>query len=80
MDEGVPEDWASESLLAARAAYQIPGTDERLKSGQKLGDDFQAIHLPVVRRQLAQAGMRLAWVLNEAFDPNPSASSRRAAK
>jgi nuclease S1 len=58
---------ATESLLAARAAYQLPGTDKRMKSGQKLGDEYQAIHLPVARRRLAQVGMRLAWVLNEAF-------------
>jgi nuclease S1 len=64
---GAVEDWATESLLAARAAYQIPGTDKRLKSGQKLGDEYQATHLPVVRRRLAQAGIRLAWALNEAF-------------
>ena len=53
--------------LAARAAYQIPGTDKRMKSGQKLGEGYQAIHLPVGRRRLAQGGMRLATVLNEAF-------------
>jgi nuclease S1 len=62
---GKPEDWATESLLAARAAYQIPGTDKRMKSGQKLGEEYQALHLPVVRQRLAQAGMRLARVLNE---------------
>jgi hypothetical protein len=64
---GTVEDWATESLLAARAAYQVPGTDKRVKSGQKLGDDYQAVHLPVVRKRLAQAGMRLAWVLNVAL-------------
>jgi len=48
---GTVEDWATESLLAAREAYLIPGTDKRLKSGQKLGDDYQAKHLPVNRRR-----------------------------
>jgi hypothetical protein len=64
---GTVEDWATESLIAAREAYQLPGTDKRLKSGQKLGDEYQAKHLPVVRRRLCQAGLRLAMVLNEAF-------------
>jgi hypothetical protein len=31
---GRPENWATESLLAAREAYLIPGTDKRLRSGQ----------------------------------------------
>jgi hypothetical protein len=35
---GAVEDWATESLLAARQAYQVPETGVRLKSGQKLGD------------------------------------------
>ena len=61
---GNPEDWATKSPLAARAAYQVAGTDKRMKSGQKLGEDYQALHLPVVGKRLAQAGLRLAMVLN----------------
>ena len=34
--KGTVEDWATESLLAARQAYQVPETGKRLKSGQKL--------------------------------------------
>jgi len=67
VDGGAVEDWATESLSAAREAYLIPGTGKRLKSGQKLGEEYQAKHLPVVRRRLCQAGLRLAMVLNEAF-------------
>ena len=66
--KGTVEEWATESLLAARDAYVVPGTDQRIKSGQKLSDEYLARHLPVVRRRLSQAGVRLAWVLNEAFD------------
>jgi hypothetical protein len=66
---GTPEDWATESLLAAREAYQDPQTGQRIKSGTKLGDAYQAKNLPVARQRLAQAGMRLAMVLNEAFKP-----------
>jgi hypothetical protein len=61
------EDWATESLLAAREAYQVPETGRRVKSGTKLGDAYQAKNLPVARKRLAQAAMRLAMVLNEAF-------------
>jgi hypothetical protein len=61
------EDWATESLFLARAAYVIPGTDQRIKSGQKLGKDYYDKHLPVVRLQLCRAGLRLAKILNEAF-------------
>jgi hypothetical protein len=64
---GTVEDWATESLLAAREAYRVPETGERLKSGQKLSDAYLKANLPVVRRRLYQAGVRLAMVLNDAF-------------
>jgi hypothetical protein len=38
-----------------------------IKAGAKLADDYQARSLPVVRRRLYQAGVRLAMVLNEVF-------------
>jgi hypothetical protein len=62
---GTAEDWATASLLAARAAYQAPGVKGRIKSGAKLGDAYMEANLPVVRGQLAKAGVRLARVLNE---------------
>ena len=64
---GTVEDWATESLLLARAAYLVPETGKRLKSGQKLGDAYLNTHLPVVRKRLYQASIRLALVLNEVF-------------
>jgi hypothetical protein len=64
---GTVEDWATESLELARAAYVVPETGKRLKSGQKLADVYLNIHLPVVRRRLYQASIRLALVLNEVF-------------
>jgi hypothetical protein len=42
---GSVEDWATESLLAAREAYQDPKTDERMKPGAKPADDYQACSL-----------------------------------
>ncbi len=65
--KGTVEEWATESLLAARQAYQVPETGKRLKPGQKLAGAYLEANLPVVRRRLYQAGVRLAWVLNEAF-------------
>ena len=65
--KGTVEDWATESLLLARAAYQVPETGKRLKAGQKLGDAYLNTHLPVVRKRLYQASIRLAMVLNETF-------------
>ncbi len=56
------EDWATESLSAAREAYLIPGTDKRLRSGQKLGEEYQAKHLPIVHRRLCQPRLRLSSV------------------
>ena len=66
--KGTVEEWATESLLAARSAYLIPETGQRMKSGQKLGDAYQTASLPIVQRRLTQAGVRLAMVLNEAFE------------
>ncbi len=50
--KGTVEDWATESLLAARQAYHVPETGRRLKSGQKLGDAYVEANMPAVRRRL----------------------------
>jgi hypothetical protein len=65
--KGTVEDWTTESRLAAREAYQDPATGQRMKSGAKLRDDYQERSLPVAKRRLYQAGMRLARVLNGAL-------------
>jgi len=64
---GAVEDWATESLRAARGAYQATGLDRELKRGEKLGDAYQDANLPVARKRLAQSGARLASLLNETF-------------
>ena len=61
------EDWATESLLAAREAYVDPQTGQRIKSGAKLGLDYHNKNIPVVKERMYRAGIRLAMVLNEAF-------------
>ncbi len=64
---GTVEDWATESLLAAREAYVDPATGQRIKSDDKLGLDYHNKNLPVVKERMYLAAMRLAKVLNECF-------------
>jgi hypothetical protein len=66
---GTVEDWATASLLAARAAHQDPATGRRITPGTKLGAAYQEANLPVVKRRLYQPAARLAWVLKEVFQP-----------
>ena len=47
------------------AAIQV--NEQRIKPGAKLAGDHEEKSLPVVRRRLYLAGVRLADVLNEAF-------------
>ena len=51
--------------MAAREAYQDPRSGQRIKPGVKLADDYQARSLPVAKRRLDPAGVRLAMVLND---------------
>jgi hypothetical protein len=58
-----PVDWATGSLkLAYSNAYAIP------KDG-KLGDEYYGRNISVVNQRLAIAGLRLAAVLNDLYDP-----------
>ena len=66
--KGTVEDSATESLLSARHAYQVPDTGLRLDRAQTRGESYQAASLPVLHRRLSQASLRPAMVLNEAFD------------
>jgi S1/P1 Nuclease len=68
LPKGTVEDWARESLPAAREAYEDPTTNKRIKPGARLGDAYQERSLPVVRQRLYRAGVRLAGVLNECFE------------
>jgi hypothetical protein len=45
---GSVEDWATESLLDARGAYQDPATGQRIRPGARLADAYQAANLPTV--------------------------------
>jgi len=65
---GTVEDWATESLLAAREAYEDSATGQRIKPGAKLALDYHNKNIPVVKDRLYRAGIRLARVLNECFE------------
>lgn len=38
-----------------------------MKSGTKLGDEYCRMALPIIQGQLAKAGIRVAWTLNQIF-------------
>ena len=58
---GGPVQWTDESLMLVRSrAYSFGQSVE-------LSDQYVELARPVVRTRLAQAGIRLAWLLNSAF-------------
>lgn len=62
------EDWADESLAAAKKAYAWPrGQDRPMVSGTALGDDYVKMADPILRDRLARASVRLADELNAIF-------------
>jgi nuclease S1 len=62
------EDWADESLAAAKAAYRWPAGSKRpIGAGAELGDDYAKMADPILRERLAKAGLRLADELNAIF-------------
>ena len=69
--EGRIEDWVDESLEAARQAYRVPGSSELLRSGMRIGGDYEEANLRLAVERLSQAGIRLSEVLNDCLDPSP---------
>ena len=62
------EDWATESLEAARRAYFYPeGSTSPLRAGTRLGDDYATLARPILEDRLARAGVRVANELNAIF-------------
>ena len=58
---GAPTDWANESLaLTTEYVYPLPESHE-------ISEEYANRALPVLHRRLVQAGVRLAWLLNDAF-------------
>jgi hypothetical protein len=61
---GTPADWANESWRIARdEIYPV----SRGRRTMRLPASYPRGESPVVRRQLARAGLRLAWVINSAL-------------
>jgi hypothetical protein len=59
--QGTASDWALESLAIVRAqVYRLPASAE-------ISVDYIERALPLIRTRLAQAGARLAWLLNRSF-------------
>lgn len=66
---GKAEDWADESLAAAKKAYLTPGSNQPIRPGARLGQEYQDIHIRVVVERLTKAGLRLSEVLNAELAP-----------
>jgi hypothetical protein len=58
---GRPKQWTEESLALARSHAYNTGLSA------ELSDDYVEKARPIVRTRLAQAGIRLAWLLNNAL-------------
>ena len=58
---GGPKTWTDESFRLSRS-YTY-----KLGESMDLSDEYVATALTIVRRRLAQAGVRLGWLLNDAF-------------
>ena len=60
-ETGSPSTWAFESFTYARScAYKIP-------EDGKITEEYQKRAMPIMEQRVAQAGIRLAGVLNQAF-------------
>jgi hypothetical protein len=58
-EAGNPKEWANESLaLTAKNVYPLPEKHE-------ISEEYAKRALPILQKRLAQAGVRLAWLLNE---------------
>ena len=58
---GTPADWANESLaLTIEYVYPLPESHE-------ISSDYVQRALPILHKRLEQAGVRLAWLLNQAM-------------
>ena len=77
MRSGTVEDWARESWQASRDfAYGLVMADPCapvLAERPVIGEETTRRVVPIVRRQVARGGLRLARMIEEAFNPPPRA-------
>lgn len=60
-EAGAPKDWANETLgVTIKYVYPLP-------ESHKIGDDYAKSAISILRKTIVQAGVRLAWLLNEAL-------------
>lgn len=64
---GSPEDWATESLNLSKGVRSLPGSRAHMKSGTNISREYCKVWVPVIQKQLAKAGIRTAWMLNQIF-------------
>ena len=76
------EDWVNESLEAARQAYRIPGSNDLLRSGMRIGREYEEANLPAGREasfpggNAALGGLeRLPFTRGEEGDPRARISA-----
>ena len=63
-EAGNPKEWADESLaLTAKYVYPLPEKHE-------ISEEYAKPALPISQKRLVQAGVRLAWLLNNAVGPS----------
>ena len=51
----------------------MPGTNALITSGTELDAGYCSVALRIIRRQLAKAGVRVAWMLNQILSNSGSA-------
>ena len=64
---GSAADWATESFLVARRSIYSPLLAQPSRQPAQLPRSYWDNALPLVRTQLAKAGVRLGWLLNTMF-------------
>ncbi|MGE3817998.1 MAG: S1/P1 nuclease [Isosphaeraceae bacterium] len=71
--QGTVEDWADESLEAARLAYrELKDGGKYIPPGSRIGREYTEAALPILKLRMAQAGVRVANELNAIFAESPN--------
>ncbi len=65
--QGTPADWATESWRLARELAYRDADGNEIESGATLGRRYVTTRTPIVDAQLRRAGVRLAWVIDQAL-------------
>ncbi len=71
---GSAEDWATESILLSQQAYRLPGESKIMPANAYLPDAYAEQFLPLMTERLAQASIRLAYILNVTLTDSSASS------